>query len=192
MTSEPQQKRAVAIFGWLATPDEACTCENCNYNIDRCGCEDYRRELVTRVRPGFGVKRDQPEDVYIREWHSGECQFVDYVHDGATRLNPLPNPRAFGPRNRFEPMHAVDALFLKTERWPDGSWLYRAFGEDGELLYIGITQGVAKRMRGHRKSSGWWPQCHYVELEVHPDRKAARDAERRAIRMELPRFNVAD
>lgn len=68
--------------------------------------------------------------------------------------------------------------------------LYRFFGEDGALLYIGISIHPFARMGQHRGDKSWWGEVVSVTIERHPNRCAVLDAERDAIRLELPRYNV--
>lgn len=68
--------------------------------------------------------------------------------------------------------------------------LYRFFDEDGALLYIGITVNPRVRWRDHAGRT-WWPDVATKTLEWHTNRADAEAAEREAIRVELPRYNVS-
>lgn len=70
-------------------------------------------------------------------------------------------------------------------------YLYRYFDAEDNLLYVGITVDVAKRARGHQKSSNWWNLQVKVTTEVYKSRKEVIEAERLAILRETPRYNVA-
>ncbi len=67
--------------------------------------------------------------------------------------------------------------------------LYRMFGASGELLYIGIT-GRVRRFDEHGEKR-WFPLVTQISLEWLPDIDHARVAERRAIAMEHPFYNIA-
>lgn len=67
--------------------------------------------------------------------------------------------------------------------------LYRWFNDSGELLYVGITNDVGRRTDEHAEKE-WWSQVASSQVEWFPSRKAALDAEKRAIIAERPLFNV--
>lgn len=68
--------------------------------------------------------------------------------------------------------------------------LYRFKDEHGRLLYVGITNNPAVRMNQHRADKPWWDQVATMEMEHHPSREALAEAEREAIRNELPYWNT--
>lgn len=72
------------------------------------------------------------------------------------------------------------------------SYLYRAYGDDGRLLYVGITgNDVEQRFRQHDASGAEWvDQLAHVRWEWHDDRKAALAAESEAIKSEWPLYNI--
>jgi hypothetical protein len=70
--------------------------------------------------------------------------------------------------------------------------LYRHFGADDELLYIGISLSALQRLTGHRRhGSSWLTQITRVQIEYFPTEKEARQAETLAIRSERPLYNKA-
>jgi DNA-binding transcriptional regulator YhcF (GntR family) len=72
----------------------------------------------------------------------------------------------------------------------DESYLYRWFGADASLLYVGITSKPRMREVTHRSTSWWSPLA--VRVEVDPrgmTRAEAEECERRAIQGEGPIFN---
>lgn len=69
--------------------------------------------------------------------------------------------------------------------------LYRAFGADGRLLYVGITADIEARLMQHRNAGALWvPQFESLSVEYYPTRRAARAAEIQAIRTEWPLYNI--
>ena len=68
--------------------------------------------------------------------------------------------------------------------------LYRCFGEDDELLYVGITYDLNARIKEHRStSSRWWPQVERIATErVSPFE--IRQREREVILSEQPKHNI--
>lgn len=67
--------------------------------------------------------------------------------------------------------------------------LYRLFGGDDALLYIGIAGNPGRRFEQHAKDKPWWSEVCRVTIEHHPSRTAALLAEAEAIRSEHPQFN---
>lgn len=68
--------------------------------------------------------------------------------------------------------------------------LYRCFGSDGTLLYIGVSSDHRQRFASHEKHSEWWTQVDRIELTHFALRPDALDAERAAIVAENPVHNV--
>ncbi len=68
--------------------------------------------------------------------------------------------------------------------------LYRFYGRDGALLYVGITLNPGKRWEKHRDEKPWWTDVTDIKLEQHPTRQAALEAERAAIIAEKPAHNI--
>lgn len=69
--------------------------------------------------------------------------------------------------------------------------LYRMFGADGELLYLGISRNFGTRWQTHASRSVWWPDVRSQAIDWHESREAAAAAEIDAIRTERPKYNVA-
>lgn len=62
----------------------------------------------------------------------------------------------------------------------------------GELVYIGITNDMARRSRDDdRRAACWWHVGLVGTVETYGDRRAMEVAERRAIDLENPRENIA-
>lgn len=91
------------------------------------------------------------------------------------------------------------ALFRNNRRLPltvrrkcepgQRTQLYRHFGAEGELLYVGISKSAAARLAQHHRTAHWFDGITNVTIEHFPSRQAALEAERRAIREERPLFN---
>jgi predicted GIY-YIG superfamily endonuclease len=73
---------------------------------------------------------------------------------------------------------------------PQPHALYRFFDKYGDLLYIGITMDLPARMGNHRREKPWWTDAAVIEIEHYDNRAAALEAERIAIKVETPRYNV--
>lgn len=72
---------------------------------------------------------------------------------------------------------------------PTPTHLYRFFGTDNRLLYVGITHYPSARFSQHKNHKPW-SEIRRIELETFPDRQSAEIAERLAIQQEGPLWNV--
>lgn len=69
--------------------------------------------------------------------------------------------------------------------------LYRHFDADRKLLYLGISLSTFARLSQHKDHSPWFEQIKTVEIEHFETREEAMAAERKAIKTENPKFNIA-
>jgi predicted GIY-YIG superfamily endonuclease len=69
--------------------------------------------------------------------------------------------------------------------------LYRFYDGQGKLLYAGITNDPWRRWREHVRGKPWYPQVKHQAVTWYDSEWQARRAETRAIRAELPEFNIA-
>lgn len=69
--------------------------------------------------------------------------------------------------------------------------LYRMFGYDGRLLYVGKTMCETPefRLSQHRAQKHWWSEVADIKLERHANEEALGKAEVVAINTEKPRYN---
>ena len=74
----------------------------------------------------------------------------------------------------------------------DETYLYRFFGVDDELLYVGITGDFGRRWQQHIHEKSWWGHVRRMTSEVKDTWQLARKAELKAIAVEYPTYNVAD
>lgn len=68
--------------------------------------------------------------------------------------------------------------------------LYRLFGADGELLYIGRTWNVKQRLQEHARVQPWWSEVASHTVERLSSLDALCNAEANAIARESPRYNL--
>jgi hypothetical protein len=68
--------------------------------------------------------------------------------------------------------------------------LYRLYGDDDRLLYVGISLSVASRLSQHSHDKSWWADVRHITVEHFENRTTARWAERLAILNEKPLHNV--
>jgi hypothetical protein len=59
-----------------------------------------------------------------------------------------------------------------------------------DLLYIGITNNLFRRLDRHEEKSWWWKHAGHVTWEIYPTRKRAYTAEQRLIHMYRPVGNT--
>jgi predicted GIY-YIG superfamily endonuclease len=67
--------------------------------------------------------------------------------------------------------------------------VYRCYSDLGELLYVGTTGHLGRRLAAHVEKA-WFLQVRGITLEWYPDELEALAAERRIIHVEHPKFNV--
>jgi predicted GIY-YIG superfamily endonuclease len=67
--------------------------------------------------------------------------------------------------------------------------LYRFYSSTGQLLYTGITMNPPARFASHREKD-WWTMVSGITVEHYDDRDQLIKAERRAIQIEHPVYNV--
>lgn len=68
--------------------------------------------------------------------------------------------------------------------------VYFYFDADDQLLYVGVTGQAHWRARQHNSTSRWWPLVAYAKFEHYSDPQEALDAERRAIELLKPLYNI--
>lgn len=68
--------------------------------------------------------------------------------------------------------------------------LYRHWGEDGSLLYVGISCNVGVRTSQHAKAAHWFHLVQKITVDNFPDRQSAMNAEAIAIFNEKPKYNI--
>ena len=68
--------------------------------------------------------------------------------------------------------------------------LYRLYGANDQLLYIGASGNLETRWKTHAKERLWWPEVARRELTWYDTRAEATRAEKRAIEVERPKYNI--
>ena len=68
-------------------------------------------------------------------------------------------------------------------------YLYRQYGIDGDLLYVGISLEPLRRQNRHMNFANWRSNIFRILVEPFETREEALEAERVAIRQEFPKFN---
>lgn len=73
---------------------------------------------------------------------------------------------------------------------PERTALYRLYGADDRLLYVGITNNPEVRWQTHAREKVWWPKVTHKTLEWFETRKSAERVERIEILEERPAYNL--
>lgn len=81
--------------------------------------------------------------------------------------------------------------FVAPPQLNESTTLYRWFNTANELLYVGISNNVARRTDQHNDSKAWWNQVDYCRVERFASRGLALAAETEAIHNEHPIYNIA-
>jgi predicted GIY-YIG superfamily endonuclease len=80
---------------------------------------------------------------------------------------------------------------MKGQQATHPACVYRFFDAHDELLYIGSTISLPRRVVEHNKGQSWWREVDRATVVHYDSEGAARGAERDAIRAEGPKFNTA-
>ena len=72
---------------------------------------------------------------------------------------------------------------------PQRTALYRLYGVDDHLLYVGISGAPKARLGAHSRDKPWWPEVARHTLEWFETRKSAERVEKAEIEEERPRYN---
>lgn len=76
--------------------------------------------------------------------------------------------------------------------WARQHEVYRAYNNEGELLYVGCTMEITKRLKDWRaQGAAWTHQATTIDVEVYPDYHIARSVEATVIQQERPLYNIA-
>lgn len=69
--------------------------------------------------------------------------------------------------------------------------LYRMYGRDNVLLYVGISGHAGARATQHAEDKPWWPQVVRIDIEhLSCDRDQLLAYEKRCIQTEKPVYNI--
>ena len=71
-----------------------------------------------------------------------------------------------------------------------GADVYRCYDIEGNLLYVGCTINVHKRLGEHRPYAAWFPMLARFTVDRYPTRRQALEVEGYAIIHERPLYNV--
>lgn len=72
---------------------------------------------------------------------------------------------------------------------PELTYVYRFYGTDDYLLYVGLTNNLRKRFVQHQTNAAWWYCAERCTIELFANRAEAFWAEAMAIHLEEPEYN---
>lgn len=75
---------------------------------------------------------------------------------------------------------------MKDDEW---TTLYRHWGRNNTLLYVGISLSAVGRLSDHKRDSEWYWEIEKVTCEHYETREEALEAETIAIQQENPKYN---
>lgn len=81
-------------------------------------------------------------------------------------------------------------VFVLANKPAESTTLYRLRDIAGRLLYVGIAGNPGRRFDQHAKDKAWWGEVASVNLQHFDSRPEALKAEREAIELEHPVYNV--
>lgn len=85
---------------------------------------------------------------------------------------------------------AGDVTVIRPSDVPAGFVVYRMYGLKGELIYVGCTNNLARRVREHRCKSPWWPEVTSMAYDPAESQEDALKAECFLIKTEHPTHNI--
>jgi hypothetical protein len=106
------------------------------------------------------------------------------------RATPKPQ-RAENKTPPKEP-NVTDRLRLDPDKHPGLTHLYRHYGFDGKVLYVGITRSALGRWGEHLRRgnrSSWIDEVAVITVDHYSTRAEAEDAEAAIVLAERPVFN---
>jgi predicted GIY-YIG superfamily endonuclease len=76
-------------------------------------------------------------------------------------------------------------MLAEVERYA----VYRCYSDGGQLLYVGVTGRVGRRLGDHIQKA-WFTQVRGMTFEWYMEELDALNAERRIIQVEHPKYNI--
>ena len=129
--------------------------------------------------PGDGAWRELAD-----EWHASREE--QEPPPGEVKVEEIPEVQVAVPE--VPPPSAPTTRFAAGGE-PQETKLYRWYDEDDLLLYVGISDKLGSRTRGHAMGSSWMDFAVRSTIERYPSRPAALAIEEAAIKAEKPLFN---
>lgn len=74
--------------------------------------------------------------------------------------------------------------------WNSSTWVYICYGDNDEVIYVGVSSQPKARLKEHKAKSTWFPLCRNTDMLSFDDRHSALLMEKELIRKEKPRFNL--
>lgn len=71
-----------------------------------------------------------------------------------------------------------------------GHVVYVARSIFGDVLYVGVTSNLYRRLAAHQSATSWWGDVHTIAIHAAKTRRAAARLEATSIVALQPRYNV--
>lgn len=117
-----------------------------------------------------------------------------FIEDTISIANPINNKDTSLPVSPI--LDHVDNIANDTAVLPQEATrgkvaLYKLFGENGILLYAGISTNPTKRFKQH-EDKAWWDGVDFERTQIlwYKSREEARQAEQHTIESEMPIYNI--
>ena len=82
-------------------------------------------------------------------------------------------------------------IYAMTYRLNGPFGVYHCYDESSNLLYVGRSNNVSRRMKAHRSQSGWFNRCASVGIIYCDSLDEAKELEDKSILELFPEFNQA-
>ena len=105
------------------------------------------------------------------------------------KTDPLAKPPPAERRLQTVDRHISQRKRLVRSEAPDLTHLYRHYGFDGKLLYVGVSNNILNCWTSHKRKATWADLVAVITVDHFATREDAEDAEAHAIITERPRFN---
>lgn len=97
------------------------------------------------------------------------------------------------PGKPVEPLEEGSLSMIAKNEAKTAFYLYRFYDDQGDLLYVGISNDPWRRQGEHLRKKHWYPLVHsWAVTKCGNNWDEARAVERWAIKNGHPRFNIAD
>lgn len=131
---------------------------------------------VRDVRPFFTPSGlDLPPDLTFEEWKEVGTYIMNLKR--TANVSPRGTKKGLGVEVRI------------VGRWLMRPLVYRIYDGSGNLLYVGSTTSLKRRLIAHKGTQAWWGDAATVEGEVYPTIEAARLEETQQIAELKPQHN---
>jgi hypothetical protein len=153
-----------------------------SYFVYRYRFAGREREMSLGPYPELSLAEARMKHMALRK-----AVIVDRIDPLAERWSEQTNPAK--QRWQIVERHRNQRKRLIRDEAPGLTHLYRHYGFDGQLLYVGVSNNTLDRWTGHKRAATWTDLIAVITIDHYPTRDEAEKAEAEAILSEKPRFN---